>query len=174
MKYNIRGKDLKVTKAIEEYLNEKLSKLEKYFKDHENITTNVLIKVRGHEQIIEVTIPTENFTIRAEEAKDDLYAAIDVLVDKLERQIKKNKTKLKKINKDQVREFNLSYSSDEEEDKETIVRRKKIDTKPMGEEEAILQMNMLGHDFYIYKDQEEGNIKVVYRRKDGNYGIIET
>lgn len=172
MKNNIRGQNIKVTKSIKDYIEEKLKRLDKYFKDPDSIESNVLIRIRGYEQIIEVTIPTENFTIRSEETNNDLYAAIDLVVDKIERQIRKNKTKLNKVNKEKVREFDLSYE-EEEQDENKIVKRKKIESKPMNEEEAILQMNMLGHDFYIYKDADDNKVKVIYKRKEGNYGLIE-
>jgi putative sigma-54 modulation protein len=172
MKNNVRGQNVKVTKSIKGYIENKLEKLDKYFKEPGSIEATVLIRISGHEQIIEVTIPTENFTIRGEEKHDDLYAAIDLVIDKIERQIIKNKSKLNRINKEKVREFNLVYD-DEEQDENKIVKRKKIESKPMSEEEAILQMNMLGHDFYIYKDSFDGKVKVLYKRKHGDYGLIE-
>jgi ribosomal subunit interface protein len=172
MKNNVRGQNVKVTKAIKEYVENKLEKLDKYFKDPDSLEASSLIRIRGHEQIIEVTIPTENFTIRSEEIHEDLYAAIDLVVDKIERQIIKNKSKFNRINKEKVREFNLAYE-DVEQDENKIVKRKKIESKPMSEEEAILQMNMLGHDFYIYKDADDNKIKVLYKRKHGDYGLIE-
>jgi putative sigma-54 modulation protein len=171
MKNNIRGEKILVTKAIKSYIEGKLSKLNKYFENADNISTHVLIKVKGHEQTIEVTIPTTNFTIRAEESGNDLYSAIDLVVEKLERQIRKNKTRLNKINK--IKEFNLDYEEDIEQEENKIVRRKTLETKPMSEEEAILQMNMLGHDFFIYKEDKNLNFRVIYKRKDGNYGVIE-
>lgn len=174
MKNSIRGEKILVTKAIREYINDKLSRLNKYFENPDNISANVLIKVKGHEQTIEVTVPTTHFTIRGEESSGDLYSAIDLVIDKLERQIKKNKTKLSKLNKEKVKEFKLNIEEESEQDENKIVRRKTLETKPMSEEEAILQMNMLGHDFFIYKDANLGGIKVIYKRKDGNYGIIET
>lgn len=173
MKNNIRGKEIVVTASIKKYVEEKLEKLNKYFENPNAITANILIKVKGHEQTIEVTIPTTNFTIRSEESNEDLYAAIDLVVDKLERQIRKNKTKLNKLNKDKVKDFILNFQEDIEQDDNKIVKRKKLETKPMDETEAILQMNMLGHDFFIYKDSDIGSIKVIYKRKNGNYGVIE-
>jgi putative sigma-54 modulation protein len=172
MKNNIRGEKILVTKAIKNYIEDKLSKLKKYFKNPDDICSNVVIKLKGHEQAIEVTIPTTNFTIRGEESNNDLYSAIDLVVEKLEKQIRKNKTRLNKINK--TKEFNFNYEEDIEQEESKIVKRKVLETKPMSEEEAILQMNMLGHDFFIYKDSEGLNVKVIYRRKDGNYGVIET
>ena len=110
MKYNIRGEKLEVTEAIREYIHEKLGKMDKYFNESDNISANVLIKVKGNDEIIEVTIPCNKFVLRTEEANEDLYAAIDKLADKLERQIRKNKTRMKKyteINKYDL--FNFNY-----------------------------------------------------------------
>ena len=177
MKYNIRGDKLEVTDAIGNYVETKLDRLNKYFKE-DNILANVLLKVRGNDQIIEVTIPTDKFILRSEEADKDLYAAIDLVTDKLERQIRKNKTRLNKQNFDnKFKEFNFDYEMlDEEEssENEVIVKRKKLEMKPMDEEEAILEMNLLGHEFFVYKDMHTNCVNVLYKRKDGNYGLIET
>ena len=177
MKYNIRGDKLVVTDAINEYVETKLSKLNKYFKD-EDILANILLRVRGNSQIIEVTIPTDKFILRGEEEDKDLYAAIDLVTDKLERQIRKNKTRLKKQNSidNKYKEFNFEYIIHEEEttEDEQIVKRKNIEMKPMDEEEAILQMNLLGHEFFEYKDINTNKVCVIYKRKDGHYGLIET
>lgn len=176
MKYNIRGDKMVVTDAIKNYTMEKLDRLNKYFND-EDMTANVLTKIRGNKQIVEVTIPTDKFILRSEESNDDLYAAIDLVSDKLERQIRKNKTKLKKQNKvnNKYEYFNFDYEvKDNEEENNKIVKRKKFDTKPMDEEEAILEMELLGHNFFVYKDMHSDNVNVLYKRNDGNYGIIET
>jgi len=175
MKYNIRGDKMVVTEAIRDYAEEKLGKLEKYFKD-DDITANVLTRVRGNSQIVEVTIPTSKFVLRSEEENEDLYAAIDLVSDKLERQIRKNKTRLNRNVKENAREFNFDYvlEDTEEESKEKIVKRKNIEMKPMDEEEAILEMELLGHSFFVYKDMDTNNVCVLYKRKDGDYGLIET
>ena len=174
MKYNIRGDKMIITDAIKDYAETKLGKLEKYFKD-DDITANVLAKVRGKSQIVEVTIPTSKFIHRSEEENEDLYAAIDLVSDKLERQIRKNKTRLNRNIKDSVKEFNFDFDiKDEEESKEKIVKRKNIEMKPMDEEEAILEMELLGHSFFVYKDMDTDKICVLYKRKDGDYGLIET
>ena len=174
MKYNIRGEKLVITDAIKEYMEEKLGKLDKYFRD-DDIIANVLAKVRGNLQIVEVTIPTSKFILRSEEEHDDLYAAIDLVTDKLERQIRKNKTRLNRNVKESVKEFNFDYElPPEEEGKEKVVKRKKLEMKPMDEEEAILEMELLGHNFFVYKDMNTDCICVLYKRKDGDYGLIET
>ena len=174
MKYNIRGDKMVITEAIKDYTETKLGKLEKYFKD-DDVTANVLIRVRGNSQIVEVTIPTDKFILRSEEENDNVYAAIDLVTDKLERQIRKNKTRLNRNIKDSVKEFNFDFDiKDEEEAKEKVVKRKNIEMKPMDEEEAILEMELLGHSFFVYKDRDTKNICVLYKRKDGDYGLIET
>ncbi len=177
MKYNIRGDKLEVTDAIGNYVETKLDRLNKYFKN-DDILANVLLRVNGKNQIIEVTIPTDKFILRGEEVNDDLYAAIDLVTEKLERQIRKNKTRVNKQNvNNSLKSFNFDYDlSDGEEtnDDEVIVKRKRIEMKPMDEEEAILEMNLLGHEFFIFKDMNTDKTCVLYKRKDGNYGIIET
>lgn len=174
MQFNIRGKNLEVTQALKNYVEEKLGKLNKYFLEPESINAKVLVKVYSTKQTVEVTINTHGLILRAEESSKDLYAAIDLVVDKLERQIRKNKTRLyKKIKNDSLREF--KYVEEEIEDtKDSVVKRKEIDVKPMSEEEAILQMELLDHDFFAFKTIESGDINVVYRRKDGNYGVLVT
>ena len=172
MELNIRGDKIAVTKAIKDYITEKLEKLDKYFEDVKNIKASVIIRVKNNEQIIEVTVPTSKFTLRAEEKHADLYAAIDLVVDKLERQIRKNKTKLTNKYKNII-QVELPVLEDEEEEEELkVVKRKNIDTKPTDEEEAILQMELLNHDFFVFKNVDEECVSVMYKRRDGNYGII--
>ena len=175
MKYNIHGSKVKVTPSIKSYIEEKLGKLDKYFESPDSITSNVVVRIRGLEQIVEVTIPVKGITIRNEEANSDLYAAIDLVVDKLERQIRKNKTRIKKKVKVEVTDFGfIDFKvSKEESDTNKIVKRKTIDNKPMSEEEAILQMNLLGHEFFVFENIDSHTTSVLYRRKDGNYGIID-
>lgn len=173
MKINIRGDKVEVTKSIKDYIEEKLAKLDKYFASAEDIKASVVIRVKNELQTVEVTVPTSKFTLRAEESHDDLYAAIDLIVDKLERMIRKNKTKFERQYRN-VPSFELSFDyeglEDEEDDK--IVKRKDLDTKPMSEEEAILQMRLLNHDFFAFKNIDEECVSVLYLRKNGTYGII--
>lgn len=174
MKCIIRGEKIRVTSAISEYVETKISRLDKYFKS-DDVKANVLVKVKGKHQSVEVTIPYDKYTLRGEETKDDLYAAIDLVVDKLEGQIRKTKSKLKKQIKKNETVLNFDYElSEEEEYKNKIVKRKQLELKPMSEEEAILQLELLGHDFFIYKDVHTNEIDILYKRKDGNYGVIET
>ena len=174
MKCKIRGEKIKITGAIQEYVESKLSRLDKYFKE-KDVEASVLIRVKGKEQAIEVTIPYDRYTLRSEEKRDDLYAAIDLVIDKLEGQIRKNKTKLKKQIKKSEDFFNFDYELTKEEKKENkIVKRKSFEMKPMNEEDAILELELLGHDFYVYKDANTNEVNVLYKRRDGNYWIIET
>lgn len=174
MELNIRGDKVTVTKAIKDYVNEKISKLNKYFDNDKNIKATVIIRVKNGEQIIEVTVPTNKFTLRAEEKHVDLYAAIDLVVDKLERQIRKNKTKLNNKYKNIIQlDINTDFEVEENEEEDVkVVKRKNIDSKPMDEEEAMLQMELLNHDFFVFKNVDEECVSVMYKRKDGNYGII--
>lgn len=175
MKFNIHGSKVLITPAIKDYVKDKVGRLDKYFENPDDITANVCVKVKDTSQKIEVTILTPKFILRSEEDSKDLYSSIDTVSDKLERQIRKNKTRLKKQTKSDSHIFNFDYkTNDEEEDTKKIVKRKVIDNKPMSEEEAILQMNLLGHPFFVYFDSDTKEIAVIYKRKDGNYGVIET
>lgn len=177
MKFNIRGNKVEVTDAIKSYIETKIGKLDKYFENPEEVTANVVVRVRGTEQIVEVTIPAKKMILRGEENHKDLYAAIDLVTDKLERQIRKNKTRMyHKNNKANMIDFIIDFEieNDENIEEETIVKRKQIEMKPMSEEEAILQMELLGHQFFIFNEVNTGATCVLYKRKDGNYGIIET
>ena len=175
MKISIRGDKVTVTKSIKDYISEKLSRLDKYFENPKGIECKVLIKVKNQEQSIEVTVPTSRFTLRAEERHQDLYAATDLVVDKLEGQIRKNKDRLDKKYRG-VPKFEMSFDfealEDELVDDSKIVKRKNIDMKPMDEEEAILQIELLNHDFFVFKNIDEDCVSVLYKRKDGSYGII--
>ena len=173
MKINIRGDKLEVTKAINDYIDEKINHLNKYFNDPDNIEAKVIIRSKNNLDYIEVTIPVNKLIIRAEESHKDLYAATDLALDKLESQIRKNKNKIKSKYKNVNNlEMILDFIEEPEEDEEEIVKRKNIETKPMDEEEALLQMKLLNHDFFIFKNIDEECTSVIYKRKDNKYGII--
>ena len=174
MKINVRGDKVEITESMKNQITEKLNKLNLYFENPENINTYVLIRVRNLYKTIEVTIPTKRFTLRAEETQEDLYPAITEVVNKLERQIRKNKTRLsRKYRNNEKLEINTNFDSDSTElEEKKIKKRKKIEMKPMDEEEAVLQMELLGHDFFVFKKEIEECISVVYKRKNNSYGII--
>ena len=171
MLLNIRGDKLEVTDSIKNYIEEKLKRLDKYFENPEDLKANIVVRTREFDQIIEVTIPIKKAILRAEETNKDLYAAIDKVTDKLERSIRKNKTKIKRRKVENMDVF-LDFEVEEEEEQK-IVKRKQINNKPMSEEEAILQMDLLDHDFFIFQNTGTNNMSVIYKRKDNSYGIIE-
>ena len=175
MKITLRGKNIEITEAIEEKVSEKLSKLDKYFIVSENVEAKVLVRTYPYGQKIEVTIPTEYVLLRAEVVDQDLYNAIDLVIDKLEGQIRKYKTRLNRKSKDNKLAFNLaSIEPLEDEEEDVLVKTKTIIPKPMDMEEAIMQMELIGHSFFVYRDTETDAISIVYRRNDGDYGLIET
>lgn len=181
--FNIRGENIEVTPAIRDYVENKIEKIERYFSEGVDANANVNLKVYNDKQTkVEVTIPMKNVTLRAEERHDDMYAAIDLIVDKLERQIRKHKTKVNRKFRERegagvyfANEIGNGIAATATDDEEfTVVRTKQFDLKPMDQEEAILQMNLLGHDFFVYTDAETNNTNIVYKRRDGKYGLIET
>ena len=175
MKVIVRGKNVQLTEGIEAKINKKLSMLDKYFIMSDNVEAKVLIRTYPLGQKIEVTIPTEYVLLRAEEIDNDLYNAIDLVIDKLERQIRKYKTRLNRKSKDNKLAFNIaSIEPLDKEEEDILVKTKTINPKPMDMEEAIMQMEMIGHSFFVYKDTETNLISVVYKRHEGDYGLIET
>ena len=182
MNYNIRGENIEVTQAIRSHVEEKISKIERYFDTPPTSDVNVNLSVYNEEQQVEVTIPMPNLLLRAEEHHTDMYAAIDLVVDKLERQIRKYKTKVNRKFRQagsakhlfaelEKEERNNAISEDESEIE--VVRTKRFNLKPMDSEEAILQMDMLGHEFFVFTNAESNDTNVVYKRRDGKYGLIE-
>lgn len=164
-KFHIRGENVAITDAIRNYAETKLSKLEKYFS--EDVTVHVTAKVYPNKQAkAEVTIPHKDITLRAEETSGDWYASLDLVVDKLERQIRKHKTKVQKRNR-------VEKAHDESsDDVETIARVKDLDIETMSPQDAIEQMDLLGHDFFIFLNDDTARVSVVYRRKDGSNGLL--
>lgn len=176
MKFNIIGRKITVTDKIKDYVEKKLGKLDKFFKD-ESEARVVLGTIKDHEYI-EASIYAGGMIYRAEVSDTDILAAIDKTVDIIERQIRKNKTRLaKKIKReatlDDILISGKNYTEGEDVGEFKVMRRKSFQVKPMSEEEAILQMNLLGHTFYIFRNQETEEVNVVYKRNDGNYAIIE-
>ncbi len=174
MKYTVRGKNLEITDAMREHLENKLHKLDKYFLNHDEIEASILIRVYSTFNKVEVTIPTKSFTLRIEETHDDAYTAIDHAVDKLERQIRKNKTRLQNRSRgNEVSTFLFDFESTTDEVNE-VVKTKTLELKPMDLDEAILQMELIDHDFFVFHDIDINGVSVVYKRRDGSYGVLET
>lgn len=178
MKVQIYGKNITVTPAIAEKIENKLSLLEKYFILDESAVANVVVRVYPTKQKIEVTIPTKYAVLRAEVVHDDLYAAIDLVVDKLEDQIRRQKTRLQRKSKEKLAmafiEQEDTSIDDYDDNDDELVRTKTITPDSMDLDEAIMRMEMLNHAFFIYRDLENNDISVVYKRHDGGYGLIET
>lgn len=184
LNYNIRGENVEVTPAIREHVESKINKVERYFNEEIQANANVNLKVYNDSQTkVEVTIPMKNLTLRAEERHNDMYAAVDLIVDKLERQIRKYKTKVNRKFRERegvgayfanVQSPEQAAHQDDNEEEIHIVRTKQFELKPMDQEEAVLQMDMLGHNFFVFTDAESDGTHIVYKRKDGKYGLIET
>ncbi|GGE28878.1 ribosome hibernation-promoting factor, HPF/YfiA family [Streptococcus himalayensis] len=177
IKYSIRGENIEVTEAIRDYVVSKLEKIEKYFQESQELHARVNLKVyREKTAKVEVTIPLGSITLRAEDISQDMYGSIDLVTDKIERQIRKNKTKIERKNRSKVATSQL-FTDALVEDADTVgakvVRSKQIDLKPMDLDEALLQMELLGHDFFIYTDVEDNSTHVLYRREDGDVGLLE-
>lgn len=176
MKFIVSGKNLEVTDALKERVSKKLGKLDKFF--NPGTEAHVTMCVEKNRHIAEVTIIFNGIVFRAEVSNDDMYASIDKAADILERQIRKNRTRLeKKLRENAFKVEGLKgeqVGGEVEEERDfKVVRSKRFAIKPMTTEEAILQMNLLGHEFFVFTNAETRDANVVYKRKDGNYGLIE-
>ena len=174
MKCKIRGEKIKVTSAIQEYVENKLSRLDKYFKS-ENVDASVLIRVKGKEQTIEVTIPYDKYTLRSEERRDDLYAAIDLVIDKLEGQIRKMKTKKDQQNMTESIRLKEMVREEEGELVGEIIKTLYYEIKPLDPEDAKLKLEERPQDkFLAFINIATGKVNVIYRLKDNKYyGLVE-
>ncbi len=171
MRFTISGKNIEVTNALRDVATSKLGKLEKYFS--EDTEAQVTLSVLKKNHIIEVTVPIKGSLIRAEEEAESMYAAIDLVVDVLERQLLKHRKKL--IDKHRHHgTFRTTFVEDEYDDDEgiDIVRSKRFPVKPMDAEEACMEMELLGHSFFVFRERDTDEINVVYKRKDGQFGLI--
>lgn len=174
MKTIIASRKLELTDGMRDYIQKKLSKLDKFFGD--DAEARVTVSVEKDRQKVEATIYSQNTIFRVEEITEDMYKTMDKVISSIERKIRKNKSKLEKRMKNASFDMIpvVEPETEEPEEKEfNVVKRKLFTTKPMSSEEAILQMNLLGHAFYVFKDAETAETNIVYKRKDGNYGIIE-
>jgi putative sigma-54 modulation protein len=175
MKIQISAKNYPMSEKLSNYIEKKLGKLDKYF--NEDVTANVVVSKLREVPKLEVTINAKQAVFRAEKANDSIYDAVDMVTDKLANQMSKLKGKLEaryKENKALKLEFVPEPENEDYEEEMTIVRRKQVELSPMVAEEAILQMEMLGHDFFVFLDMDTNAVSVVYRRKGNAYGLIET
>lgn len=177
MKFNIIGRKITVNEKNSEYIKKKIGKLDKFFKTEPE--ARIVIGTVKDKEYIEATIYSEGMIYRAEVTDVDVFTATDKVIDLIERQIRKNKTKLeKKTRREAFDDVNLlsgdEYTGGEDISDFMIVKKKRFQVKPMSVEEAVLQMNLLGHNFFVFKNQETDEMNVVYKRKDGDYAIIES
>ena len=173
MRITISGKNIDITEGLRSAVEEKLSRLEKYFTP-ETIVNVTLSVTKKRFQKIEVTIPVKGHIIRAEQESDDMYVTIDLVEEVIEAQLKKYRQKLVSQHQNAEsfkREFIESATEDDEEVQ--IIRSKRFGMKPMFPEDACVQMELLGHAFYVFRNAESDEVNVVYKRKDGHYGLIE-
>ena len=176
MKITITGRNLELTDSIKAAVEKKLSKLSKYFASETEVM--VTLSVEKERQKVEVTIPTKGHIIRTEQVSDDLYVSIDLAEEVIERQLKKYRKKLIDRQQNAIQSFNREYLEAQEEDDEPeeavrIVRTKRFGMKPMYPEDACIQMELTGHDFFVFRNAETDEVNVVYRRKGHTYGLIE-
>ena len=172
MKTTIVARKMDLTDGMKDYVEKKLAKLDKFFDD--DTEAKITMSVEKSRQKIEATIFSHNTIFRVEQITSDMYVTMDKIIDDMERQIRKHKTRLeKRLKKDAFADMGVYDVPVDEEKEFNIIKTKSLTTKPMSNEEAILQMNLLGHTFFVFKNSENEQNNIVYKRKDGNYGIIE-
>ena len=173
MKTNVYLRKVELSTEKKEMITKKIDKLSKFF--DEDIFADIVVSTQKDKIIVEVTIRTPEMIYRAEERNDDLYNAVDEISESIMRQIRKNKTRLqKKLREGVNKEYDFTSYDDVDDAEIKIVKTKTHQVKPMSAEEAVLQMNMLNHSFYVFRNAQTNTMDIVYRRKDGNYGLIET
>ncbi|PRX35558.1 putative sigma-54 modulation protein [Orenia metallireducens] len=177
MKFIVRGKNIEITDSLRDYAEDKIGKVRKYFEYEDVIEAQVSLEVERGRHIVEVTLFVDGLILRAEDKTDDMYTSIDGVVSKLEGQIRKYKTKInrkiKGINKEDILDIEDDNDNDEDEHEVRVVKTKKFAIKPMYIEEAVMQMDLLHHDFFVFSNAKTEEVNVVYKRNDGNYGLIE-
>ena len=172
MKVNIYGKNMQLTEALKEATIKKVKRLDKFFQ--QDVEAKVVLSIERKDQKVEVTIPFNGRIARVEEFSDDMYNSIDEAVESLEQQLRKYKTKLQdKRQSNESIKFENFESLDEEENEFKVVKTKRFAIKPMNIEEAVLQMDLLKHNFFVFLNADSEEVNVVYKRKDNNYGLIE-
>lgn len=174
MNINVRGKQMKVTDALKEYAEKRVGKLGKYSDDFMDVQVTLSVE-KKERQRVEVTAPLNGFILRGEEETDDMYTSIDLVVDKLERQMEKYRKRIGKKRVKAIKEEPAFVHEEDEDvlDKDIIVKTKSFPAKMMCVDEAVMQMNLIGHSFYVFTNADTEQINVVYRRKHGGYGLLE-
>ncbi len=173
MQYIISGKNIDVTEGLKAAVQDKLGKLERYFTPETEV--HVTLSVEKERQKIEITIPMKGNIVRAEQVSDDMYVSIDLVEEIIERQLRKYKNKIVDQQQSAVSLSKAFVEEDIEDDEEIkIIRSKRFAMKPMEAEEACLQMELLGHSFYVFRNASTDEVNVVYKRKDGKYAVIES
>ena len=176
MRFNIIGRKIDVTDQYRDYIEKKIGRLDKFFRDEAE--ARIVIGPIKENEYVEASVYAAGMIYRAEVVDSDVMCATDKIVDIIERQIRKNKTRLeKKIKRDVLTDNTMlsghDYTDGENDDEFKIVKRKRFQLKPMSAEEAVLQMNLLGHSFFVFRNKDTDEMNVVYKRNDGDYGIIE-
>mgnify|MGYP000217412688 CR=1 FL=1 len=173
MRFIITGRNIDVTDGLRSAVEEKLGKLDRFFAPETEV--NVTLSVEKERQKIEVTIPVKGNIIRSEQVSSDMYVSIDLVEEVIERQLKKYRTKLVTKQQNAAAVFKQDFLDEKSEDDEEIkiIRTKKFDMKPMYPEDACVEMELLGHDFYVFINAETEDVNVVYKRKGNTYGLIE-
>ena len=172
MTITVRGKNIEITPALKDYVTKRVSKITKYFDTLGEITAILTVEKGRH--IVELTVPINGMMLRGEEATADTYTSIDLVIEKIEKQIEKYKTKIsRKLKAGLFKGDLVAAAAGGEHEELAVVKTKRFAVKPMDVEEAILQMNLINHDFYVFTNAETEEVNVVYRRKDGRYGLIE-
>ncbi|WP_084574158.1 ribosome hibernation-promoting factor, HPF/YfiA family [Sporomusa malonica] len=174
----VRGKNIEITPALKDYVAKRVGKVTKYFDGASMGEITAILTVNKGRHIVEVTVPINGILLRGEEATTDMYASIDLVIEKLEKQIEKYKTKLARKLKSGSFKTELIpapslVTQAVNEDEFSIVKTKRFAIKPMNADEAVMQMNLINHDFYVFMNSDTEEVNVVYRRKDGQYGLIE-
>lgn len=178
--FKIRGRNIEVTPALHDYVEKKVGKVTKYFDDRDLGEILVILSVEKDRHIVEVTVPLKNLLIRGEESTMEMYTSIDLVIEKIERQIRKYKTKLEKrvrsgsLKTEMISNTISSTDKPIEPEEAEVIKLKRFVVKPMDIQEAIMQMNLLHHDFFVFRDDKTEAVNVVYKRKDGKYGLIES
>lgn len=171
MQLAIKGRNIDITPALRGHAEKKIGKLSRFFEPGEPIDGQVVLRIEGDEHVAEVTLSVDGLLLRGEEDSPDMYASIDGVVEKLERQIHKYKTKINR----RIRGEKMFLPSDKKEEQvsEQVVRTKRFHTKPMPLDEAVMQMELLGHDFFVFRNADNDEVNVLYKRRDGRYGLLE-